>query len=557
MIPQPGPQRPVVRTPPEERGRLVRAAFGLLALHLLLALPAYSDEIVWQSFLRLPIELPLVLLALFAAPARLRRQATAAAALAVAVLVAAKLANLAVFTAYARPFNAFLHLHLIPAGFQLLAGSAGVATATLATAVALVLLALLGLAIAAALRWVRAGFASWPARIPVTVAVLMLAGYAALDVADVRAAGEKTASAATSRFIADQFRWHWQTFGDLARFRDEIAHRPPAADNTLSKLAGRDVVLVFIESYGRTAIESPRFAPVVGASLRAFEAELDKAGFAARSGWLASSTIGGQSWLAHATLLSGLRVDGQGRYDALARSGRPTLIHDFAAAGWDTVGVMPGITTRWPEAASFGYRRLLAAADLGYAGTPFGWISMPDQYTLSALQRLELGIGGRPPVMVTVVLISSHLPWTPIPHMLPWDAIADGTGFGPETRSGTPVETIWNDLNEVRDHYARSIDYVLHALAGYIARFGRDQLFIVLGDHQPAPFVGGDATGPDVPVHIVARDPGLLAALDGWGWSSGMVPGAGVPAWPMESFRSRFVEAFTPAAAPLAGKGDL
>lgn len=37
----------------------------------------------------------------------------------------------------------------------------------------------------------------------------------------------------------------------------------------------------------------------------------------------------------------------------------------------------------------FGYDQIYAADNLGYAGTPFYWVTMPDQYTLSAFQTRE------------------------------------------------------------------------------------------------------------------------------------------------------------------------
>ena len=48
---------------------------------------------------------------------------------------------------------------------------------------------------------------------------------------------------------------------------------------------------------------------------------------------------------------------------------------------------MPAITLAWPEAGCFGYDRVLAADDLGYRGRPFSWVTMPDQFTLAALER--------------------------------------------------------------------------------------------------------------------------------------------------------------------------
>lgn len=534
---------------------------GLAVLYLLLVLPAYTDEFSVLAFLRLPIELPILLLILVAVPARARRWTLRVAALLLGVIVALKAANLAVFAIYARPFNAFLHLHLVPAGVQLLSGAVGPILTSLAMAGAVVLLGLVGAILFGALRAVAASFDPWRPRVAVGAAVFLLVGYGILDVADVRAQGEATTTATSSYFVRDQLRWHWQTFGDLERFRAGLADDDRPSDRLLSGLKKTDVLLVFVESYGRTAIETPAYAAVTGPTLKDFDAELKKAGFEARSGWLASSTFGGQSWLAHSTLLSGLRIDGQGRYDALLLSRRRLLIHDFRRAGWSTVAVVPGITEEWPDAQSFGYERVHAAADLGYAGQPFGWIAMPDQYTLAALDRLELGAKNRPPIMATVILISSHAPWTPLPVPVPWGQIGDGAIFGPAMRTGDAPEVVWADAESIRTQYARSIDYVLQSLAAYVAEHkDDDMLMIVVGDHQPIPFVAGDTSRPDVPIHIIARDPSVLAAMDGWGWTAGMTPDPAAPTWPMEALRGRFLAAFTPgvttASVPPGGEGS-
>src|SRR3546814_11966884 len=106
-------------------------------------------------------------------------------------------------------------------------------------------------------------------------------------------------------------------------------------------------------------------------------------------------------------------------------SDRRTLVHGFRRAGWRTVAAMPAITMPWPEGDYFGFDTVYAAADLGYRGDPFNWVTMPDQYTLAALQRLEFARPGagksgperqaRPPVMATLALIYSPAPWPPLP----------------------------------------------------------------------------------------------------------------------------------------------
>ena len=143
------------------------------------------------------------------------------------------------------------------------------------------------------------------------------------------------------------------------------------------------------KSYGRSALEQPRYAATIQPRLAAFEQALAAHGLVAASGYLTSPTVGGQSWLAHGTIQSGLWLPQQRDYNALVRSDWLTLTKAFAKAGHRTLAVKPAITMPWPEGERFGYHRIYAAADLGYAGLPYNWVTMPDQYTLSALQRLE------------------------------------------------------------------------------------------------------------------------------------------------------------------------
>ena len=164
----------------------------------------------------------------------------------------------------------------------------------------------------------------------------------------------------------------------------------PAA-RLLRGLRGKDVLVVFVESYGRVAVDGSGFAPGVRRVLRAGDRTLAAHGFAARSAFLTSPTFGALSWLAHATLQSGLWVDSQPRYDALVTSPRQTLSRAFGRAGWRTVSVVPADTRDWPEGRFYGWQRFYDARNVGYAGPRFGYPTMPDQFTLSHFARTELG----------------------------------------------------------------------------------------------------------------------------------------------------------------------
>ena len=217
----------------------------------------------------------------------------------------------------------------------------------------------------------------------------------------------------------------------LARLIADDRFRATPGDRLLTGLRGKDVLVVFVESYGRVAVEGSSFAPRVRAVLDRGSAQLRAEGFSARSAFLTSPTFGGLSWLAHSTLQSGIRVDGQRRYDQLVENDRLTLTRAFKRAGWRAVGVMPANRRAWPEGSSYyGYDQIYDRRNLGYRGPGFGLPPMPDQYTFQALRRLELAKRQRPPLFAEVDLISSHAPWTRIPRLVPWADVGDGSIFG-------------------------------------------------------------------------------------------------------------------------------
>src|SRR5262249_32568315 len=155
--------------------------------------------------------------------------------------------------------------------------------------------------------------------------------------------------------------------------------------------------------------------------------------FSARSAFLTSSTNGGGSWLAHSTLQSGLWISNQQLYADLVKRNRLTLTSAFGRAGWRTVGAVPGNTQDWPDAAFYAYHHIDDTRNIGYSGRPFAFASIPDQYTMSAFQRAELAAPNHPPVFAEIDLLSSHAPWEPVPGMLDWSAVGDGSIYGVST----------------------------------------------------------------------------------------------------------------------------
>jgi phosphatidylglycerophosphate synthase len=531
------------------RGRLrtgIAAALTVLALLLVwgaLVAPNQPSRLTVGAFARLPLELLVVVALAVVLPASPRRVLAVVAGALLAALMVVKVLDLGFITAFDRPFDPVSDSSYVGIGIETLRDAIGRSSANLAVAAIVVLfVGLLSLPVLALVRLTRvaAGHRDWALR---AAAVLGVA-WVALRVLGAPVASTSAATLAVREVQAVRTGLHAQEV--LAREIPRDRFRATPGDQLLTGLRGKDVLLLFVESYGKVAVQGSSFSPRVDAVLDNGTAQLRSGGFASRSAFLSSSTFGGLSWLAHSTLQSGIRIGTQRGYDQLVKSDRLTLSGAFKRAGWRAVVDDPANKRTWPEGSAFyRYDKIYDRRNVGYRGPGFGLPPMPDQYVLSALQRLELSRRHRPPLFAEVDLISSHAPWTRIPRLIPWDAVGDGSIFDRVPVEESTRAKLFGDAARARAAYGHSIEYTMSTIVSFVQHYGDDKLVVVLlGDHQPATIVTGQGASHDVPISIIAHDPKVIDQIGGWGWQDGLRPSPQAPVWPMNAFRDRFLGAF-------------
>ncbi|HEV8554946.1 MAG TPA: sulfatase-like hydrolase/transferase [Actinophytocola sp.] len=540
----PARRRPVWR---RAAARVLTAGACLLVLFGLLA-PNDLDRLTVAAFLRIPVEALVLTALVLVLPPRAGRILAGIAGALLGLLTVLKIADMGFDATLYRGFDPVLDWTFLEAGVDYVAVTAGRFAATAAVVGAIVLVvALIVFTTLAALRLTRIA-TRHPTATTRTARALVVVWLVCAVLGVEIEPGLPVASRTAATYAYAHARQVPAAIQDAKNFAAEAAvdaFRGTPGDQLLTALRGKDVVLTFVESYGRTVLDNPELAELT-AVLDAGTARLDKAGFDSRSAYLTSSTYGGGSWLAHATLDAGLWINNQQRYRNLVTTDRLTLVRAFREAGWRTVGVEPAVTQAYPEGAFFGYDKVYAAADLGYRGTRFSYATMPDQYVLSAFQRSERAAPGHAPVMAQIVTLTSHAPWSPVPRLIGWNDVGDGRIFDTMAGDNAKPESIFSSNPErVRANYRRSIEYALNNLISYVETYGDDNLVLIfLGDHQPATVVTGQGASHDVPVTVVARDPAVLARISAWGWDTGLKPGPRAPVWGMNEFRDRFLSAY-------------
>ncbi|HET9953907.1 MAG TPA: sulfatase-like hydrolase/transferase [Polyangiaceae bacterium] len=311
----------------------------------------------------------------------------------------------------------------------------------------------------------------------------------------------------------------------------------------LAKLEGANVLLFVVESYGVTVLRKATYVPHTEAMYAAFESALSKKGFQVVSNLLDSPTTGGGSWLAHASMLSGMRVADQDDYQFMVQAEPRSLVWFFAEAGYYTVSAEPG--TQRQSADPYHFEQRIWGPKFGYRGPKFTWAPMPDQFIIDRIHRTEV-LDHPEPKFIKYTLVSSHAPWSQLPPVLEnWNDVGDGSIY--RSLPKTQFPTSWTNLSQAQLPYMRSVEYSMEVIRRYLEEFvDDDSLVIVLGDHQPSALVTDRSPDMSVPIHIVSRNRDFLRKFEKRGYVPGMKPALNRRrVRPLESFPGDLLEDFS------------
>jgi len=357
-----------------------------------------------------------------------------------------------------------------------------------------------------------------------------------------------------ARGVLGYRRYEAETREGLQRVAEAVADVvpgvvPEAKSFPLDLLAGRDVFLFIVESYGYTLYSEPGHFEGAEPYLRRFEARLQDAGYAMLSNFLSSPAFGGNSWLADSTLASGVWIPDQVAYEALLESEVIPMAQRFNEAGYLTVNSMPATTLDWPEGEYFKFQKKYYYRDFAYQGPSFRWAPMPDQYAIDVVHRGSLTTSEEP-IFVQYVMISGHYPFSLLPRrMEDWSELGDGSVFArKENVRSIPIPQ--GAATAGAPGYLAAMEYQLDVVSDYVARFLADRkpLVIILGDHQPYSGITGKGKLRSVPIHVLCQDPEVLESFRDRGYTPGWIPRQEPPHSGLDTVYPGLIEDFTSAS---------
>jgi len=132
--------------------------------------------------------------------------------------------------------------------------------------------------------------------------------------------------------------------------------------------------------------------------------------------------------------------------------------------------------------------------------------------------------------------------------MVPWNQVGNGSIFNARRGTAADVARVWSNTNTVRQFYGQSIQYSMTALTSWVTELNDPNLVLILmGDHQPHSTVSGNTPNNEVPISIITRAPSVLKQISSWHWQNGLLPTAGAPLEPMDTFRNQLLNTFNTA----------
>ncbi len=310
--------------------------------------------------------------------------------------------------------------------------------------------------------------------------------------------------------------------------------------DTISLDRRPSIYLFTIESYGSVLDRHSDLQGPYRDVLRHTEDTLRADGWHMASAHLDSPVRGGRSWLAIASILTGVRVDRQLLFNRFRDDpdDTPHLVHFLNQRGYHTVALQPFTFSRTglPVRNLYNFDTTLYRDDLNYEGPSYGLADAPDQYSLHFAHATEFA-SSPPPFFLFFETVSSHALWNyGLPPVLSnWRQFNRATGTPNEQKErlaqigSPPTPLLPRPITSARiydqptsQRYLQHIAYDLHVIRDYLLeKAPTGSLVLVLGDHQP-PLL--NTTTNTVPLHVMSTDSSLVRRVRQYGLTDGLHP---------------------------------
>lgn len=287
-----------------------------------------------------------------------------------------------------------------------------------------------------------------------------------------------------------------------------------------------NIHFIFIESYGSFIYQSEKLKDEAYKLLEIFEKSIKIKGYHTISNLSESTTFGGQSWLTYSSVLFGCRMDTNTVFENLLNDKdfrkSNSLLHIFKNMGYTNYNLNPftpisGITVPYNKMREmYCIDRYILHDDIKYTGNRYGvGATPPDQYmmnfTLDLIKKEK-----RYPYTFFNLTSNSHSPFPRIELVEDWEKINNSKGSVHEHKGFLKYPSA--------EDYGQAIKYQFQNLEKIISNHqNKNDLFILIGDHQPPMICKPEIHGNKTPIHIISENTKFLEDFKAYGFVGDLV----------------------------------
>lgn len=282
-----------------------------------------------------------------------------------------------------------------------------------------------------------------------------------------------------------------------------------------------NIHLFFIESYGSYFFKEADFQAKAYDTFSHFRNILTEKGWLVTSNYSQSPTTAGQSWLTYSSFLYGIEIPNNTLFENylhdkdFQESNNLLQIlknHGYTNYNLNPINPIKGINVPYEAMRKFyTIDHWILNDSLSYTGDLYGFgESPPDQYVMNETMEI-IQSAGKKPYSFFYLTKNSHSPFISPKMVDNWKALNHQNG-------STHIHKGFLKQPKKQDYF-NSIQYQFENLSDFICSHGsEDDIFLVMGDHQPPILSHPDKHGFETPVHVISRNPSFIEGFTAYGF---------------------------------------
>ena len=287
-----------------------------------------------------------------------------------------------------------------------------------------------------------------------------------------------------------------------------------------------NVYFIFVESYGKIVYTNKQLKDSYLKQLAKSDSLLAEKNFYCASVLSKSPVFGGISWVSYSSVLYGINFMDSKTFDVLTGKKELNeavslvkLLKNSGYKNYRLASIKPqnNMVIPWDKYSRiYSVDKWIRFGDLNYNGKLYGFgPSPPDEYSLNfAYNYIKKDDKAGVPYTLFFITMNSHNPF------LPPEISKNGWRDLNKNPENVVQKSVFLKRPDIKD-YGKAINYEISFLTDFILRNGGNDIFLLIGDHQP-PIIAKSNDGFETPVHVISRDSTFIHGFSKYGFTNGL-----------------------------------